>query len=327
MTYSESDLVAAQRRSTRAHWLMSSGAFALFAAGGWGATGIATAQTKTPLRVGAGNIESHAEAYYARANGFFVQNGLDVDVQSLRNGAAIAAAVTGGDLQIGISSILQLAEARGRGIPLIVIAPGALHDGRIAHTTNLVVGPNSPITKASELNGKVVAVSTLNGLDQIIVDALVDKNGGNSSTLKFVEIPPAAAADAVLLGRVAAAQLAEPELSAAGDRVRRLGDGEDAIAPRFVTSGWFTTIDWLANNKDVARRFATSIFAAGAWAMQNSEKAGEVLQKTLGFADKRATQTYATSRDIRELSPLLTTAVKYKVAAPISSSDLFWDGK
>jgi NitT/TauT family transport system substrate-binding protein len=309
--------------TTRASWLSSCGAAALAAS----APQIVRAQTRPSIRVGCGNIESHAEAYYARANGFFTQNGIDVDIQNLRNGAAIAAAVSGGDLQIGVSSILQLAEARGAGVPFVIIAPGGLHDGKAAHTANLVVAANSPITKPAELNGKIIAVNTLNGLDQIIADALIDANGGDSTTVKYVEVPPAAAADTVVAGRVAAAQLEEPELSGAGTRVRRLGDGEDAIGPRFATTGWFTTDDWLAKNKDVARRFAAAIFAAGAWAMQNPDKAGGVLHDALGLTQARGTQTFAIARNPGELTPLLTTAVKYKVAKPVSAGQLFWDGK
>lgn len=309
---------------TRGRWLTSVGAIGATAAVGFPA--IAVAQSK-PIRVGAGSIEAHAQAYYARANGFFTQNGLDVEVQTLRNGAAIAAAVIGGDLQLGVSSVLQLASGRGHNVPLVIVAPGAIHDGHVTHTTNLVVAPNSPILKPSDLNGKTIAVSTLGGLDQIIACALVDKHGGDWTSLKFVEIAPAAATEAMLIGRVAAAQLEEPELSGAGDRVRRLGDGEDAIGPRFVTTGWFGTNNWLDANKDVARRYSAAMFAAGAWAMANPEAAGAVLQKALGLKQTRASQVYATGRSIRELSPLLTTAVKYKLAPPVSSADLFWDGK
>lgn len=318
------DFAVRKNGTSRAAWLASAGAAAAFAGL---APAAATAQSRAAvLRVGVGSIEAHAEAYYARANGMFAQNGLDVEIVALRNGAAIASAVAGGDLQIGVSSLLQLAAARGHGVPLIIIAPGAIHDGKIASTTNLVVAPNSPIKKPADLNGKTVAVSTLNGLDQIIVDTLVDKNGGDSSTIKYVEIPPAAAADAALLGRVDAAQLAEPELSAAGTRVRRLGDGEDAIATRFVTTGWFCTLDWLKANKDVARRYGAAMFSAGAWSMQNPEAAAAVLQKALGLQQKRASQTFATGHSIRELSPLLVSAVKYKVAPAVPAADLFWNG-
>jgi NitT/TauT family transport system substrate-binding protein len=308
--------------STRSTFLASAVAVASI-----GFPAIARAQSATMLHVGAGNIEAHAEAYYARAQGLFQQNGLNVDIQTLRNGAAIASAVAGGSLQIGVSSVLQLAAGRGRGLPFVIIAPGALHDGRSVHTTNLVVAPNSPISKPADLNGKVVAVNTLNGLDQIIVDALVDKNGGNSSTVKYIEVPPAAAADAMLQGRVDAAQLEEPELSGAGTSVKRLGDGEDAIAERFVTTGWFTTDAWLNANKDLARRFSAAIFEAGAWAMKNPDSAGTVLQKALGSRLTRGTQIFASDRVTAEMAPLLATAVKYKVAATISTGDLFWDGR
>lgn len=288
---------------------------------------IVRAQAPVTLQIGAGDIEAHAEAYYARENGFFAQNGIAADIQTMRNGASIASAVSGGSLQIGVSSVLQLAEGRGQGLPFVIVTPGALHDGRVTHTTNLVVAPNSPISSAAQLNGKIVAVSTLNGLDQIIDMALIDEAGGNSSTVKFVEVPPNSAADAVLRGRVDAAQLDEPQLSAAGTTVKRLGDGEDAIATRFVTTGWFATDAWLGANKDLARRFSAAIFAAGAWAMKNPVPAAEILQKVLASKVSRASQVFAAGRVIAEEAPLLVTAVRYKVAAPVRVGQLFWDGK
>ncbi len=106
-----------------------------------------------------------------------------------------------------------------------------------------------------------------------------------------------------------------------------MGDGEDAIGPRFATTGWFTTDDWLAKNKDVVRRFSAAILAAGTWAMQNPEKAGAVLHDALGLTQARGTQTFATARNAAELSPLLNVAVKYKVAPPVNAAQLFWDGK
>jgi NitT/TauT family transport system substrate-binding protein len=304
------------------------GAAASAAAVPFGFPAVLRAQTPIVLRIGAGDIEAHAEAYYARANGFFAQNGIDAQIETLRNGASIASAVSGGDLQIGVSSVLQLAAGRAQGLPFVIITPGAVHDGHVAHTTNLVVAPSSPIANASQLDGKVIAVNTLNGLDQIIDLALIDKSGGNSSKVKFVEVPPNAAAEAVLRGRVDAAQLDEPQLSGAGTSVKRLGDGEDAIAMRFVTTGWFTTEPWFTANKEAARRFSAAIFAAGAWAMKNPEAAAQVLQKVLGSTLTRGTQVFATGRVPAEMSPMLATAVHYKVVvAPVKVSELFWDGR
>lgn len=309
---------------SRAQWITSA-AFATLS--NLGPSLPVRAQGNQVITIGAGSIEAHAEAYYAADQGLFRKNGLNADVQTMRSGAAIAAAVAGGDLQVGISSVLQLAEARCRDLPFVIITPGAVHDGKLAHTTNLVVAPNSGIANAKDLNGKVVAVNTLNGLDQLIVEALIDQSGGNSSTVQFVEVVPSAAAEAVLRGRVAAAQLEEPELSAARPRVRLLGDGEDALATRFVTTGWFTTASWLAENKDAARRFSAAIFGAGAWAMQHREQAGAVLRKVLGLRAPRALQNYATRRDPKELEPLIAASAKYKLTCTLAGSELVWDGR
>jgi NitT/TauT family transport system substrate-binding protein len=289
--------------------------------------GIAPAQTGSTINVGAGLIESHAEGYYAVENGFFKQRGLSVQMHSLRNGAAIAAAVTGGDLQIGCSTVLQLAQAHTRGIPYVIICPGGVHDGRFVHTAEIVVAADSPITNAKDLSGKTIAVSTLNGLDQLATSALIDKAGGDSSTTKFVEIPPSATVEALVQGRVGGASIQDPELSAAGPRIRRLGDGLDAIAKIFVTTAWFTTTDWLAKNKDSARRFSDAIFAAGTWAMANPEKAATVLAKYLNFKEPRSIQPFATKRDFGATTALLTTAAKYKLVASVNAGDFVWDGK
>ena len=288
------------------------------------------AQTPAPdvLHIGVGLIESHAEGYYAQAGGFFTQRGLDVEVKQLRNGATIAAAVAGGDLQIGCSTVLQLAQARGHGFPFVIIAAGAVHDARYAHTVGLVVAANARTASPRELNGKTIAASTLNGLDQLVTCVLVDKAGGDSATLKFVELSPRAMVDALEQGRIDAASMEEPELSAAGSRIRSLGDGEDAIASRFVTTAYFTTSAWLAQNKAVARRFADAIFAAGAWAQANPEKAAPVLAKAMGAAQARMpTQRYALKNDPAELQALAKAAVQYKLAAPLRIEDLVWNGR
>jgi NitT/TauT family transport system substrate-binding protein len=311
-----------KRRSTRASWIASAAASA--GALALGRPGVAQA---APIDVGCGLIESHAEGYYAQENGFFKKYGLAVQLHSMRNGAAIAGAVAGGDLQIGCSTVLQLAQARAHDIPYVIICPGGIHDGRFVHTAEIVVAADSPIASAKDLTGKVIAASTLNGLDQLATSVLIDKAGGDSSLTKFVEIPPSAMVEAMVQGRVAAASIEEPELSAAGNRVRRIGDGLDAIAKVFVTTSWFTTQDWLAKNKDTARRFTGAIFEAGTWAMANPEKAALVLQKYLNFKEPRSIQPFAVKRDFGATTALLSAATKYKMVAQINASDLVWDGK
>ncbi len=286
---------------------------------------LANAQ-QAPLRVGAGLIEPQAEAYYARDAGFFKKYGLDVDVRTSQNGAATSAAVAGGDLQIGVSSVLGLAQAHEHGLPFVIIAPGGVHDSRFPGSA-VVVAPDSKIASAKDLNGKTVAVATANGLDQLLTSALVQKYGGDPTSLKFTEIRPVLMVNALLQGRVDAACMEDPELTAARKATRSLGDGEDAIGKLFVETAWFSTRDWLAKNEPTARRFRDAIIAAGAWAMANPEKAGTILQQALKVTQSHATQRFATHVNAQDFQLLLDAAAKHKVIAPVNAIDLIWNAK
>src|ERR1700677_4449032 len=79
--------------------------------------GAVQAQSAAPLSVGAGLIEPQAQAYYAQANGFFKARGRDATIVTSANAAATTAAVAGGTLQVGITSVLGLAQAIGSGLP------------------------------------------------------------------------------------------------------------------------------------------------------------------------------------------------------------------
>ena len=79
------------------------------------ATGIASAQA-APLRIGANATDGFAASLFARDMGFFKKAGLDVDVQIFPNGAAQNAALAGGALDIGISTVTAIANAVLHGI-------------------------------------------------------------------------------------------------------------------------------------------------------------------------------------------------------------------
>ena len=169
---------------TRRQWL---GAVSATAAVPW--LGLPSEAQTPVLKVAAGQILEQSEAYFAADAGFFDKHGITADVMVFRGGAANAAAVAGGDMQIGISSVLQLGQSVAHGLPFVIIAAGAVHQTR-NHDASLIVMSTSPATSPKQLTGKIVCASSLNGLDELSIRALIDKSGGDSSTVKFTEIPP-----------------------------------------------------------------------------------------------------------------------------------------
>lgn len=280
-----------------------------------------------PVSAAAGLIEAQAEGYYAADQGIFRKHGLDVQMQTLRNGAAIAAAVAGGSAQFGVSNTLQLAQAHANNVPFKIVALGDVHDERYP-LSGLIVTTASGITSGKDLNGKTVGVATLRGLDQLAATALIDKQGGTSGSVQFVELSATSSLDALFAGRVAAITLEPPQLeeALAGNRVRNLGDIENAISPHWVATDWFSTSEELQRNPDVGRRFAAAIYEAGVWSMANRAAAAAILAKVLHATESETHARYATASDPAMLQSVLDVASRYGYVAPTRAADLLWNG-
>jgi NitT/TauT family transport system substrate-binding protein len=290
----------------------------------------ATAQSApVKLRVGTGTVEANAQIFYAADMGFFKKNGLDVEVVKLRSGTTTMAAIVAGDLQCGVANVLSLGAAHLRNVPLVMIAPGAFYDGN-APTTLMVVAPDSPVKTAKDLNGKAVAVISVGGLDQLALDAYVDKNGGDLSSVKCIEVPPSAMAEALTQGRIAAAVMNDPELSQAVEakQVRVLSNGYDAISKLFMQTAWFATQDWLAQNKDVAKRFGDAIVAGGQWGMSNPDAASVILAKYTGSKEAKPKIRFASKLDPAQIQPVYDSGFRYKLLpGAVAAAEFSWNGK
>jgi NitT/TauT family transport system substrate-binding protein len=290
----------------------------------------ASAQTTPVIHVGLAPFEGQAGPYYAQDLGLFKAAGLNVEIQQLNGGGAIVSAIAGGSLQIGGGTPLPLAQARSRGINIVIIAPGYIYDYKAPTPINaLVVGVNSPYHNAQDLAGKTVAVTQVRGLDEVAVDAWLDANGADSHSVKFTEFPQNAMAEAVAAGRVDAAQLGDPALSdaLAAGKVRILAKSYDAIGKRLFGSVWFTSEDWAAQHPDAARKFAAAINQAGAWATRNPVAAAAVLQKYMKVTYPRAHEYHGRTVDPAFIQPIIDAAVRYKLlTTPMNANDLIWKG-
>jgi NitT/TauT family transport system substrate-binding protein len=309
--------------------LLRAGAIAagLFVLGGAGWSTVAGAQTPV-IHIGTTGKDTDAEAFFAADLGFFQRAGLDVDIQVLPNGAAIAAAVAGGSLQLGNTNVLTLAKAHEHGLPFSIIALSAVYsDAKPA--TVFVVDPASTITTAKDLAGKIVAGVSLGGLDQLSMEAWIDQHGGDSSAEKYVEMHTSETVPALERGAIGAANLSEPEMSAFRGRYRVLGNSYGAVAKHFAQTGWFATNDWIAQNPDLVRKYQAVMVDAAAWASDpaNHERASQILAKYAQSTSADAVAHYAKTNDPALVQPVIDQAVKYKLLdRRIDAADLFATG-
>ncbi len=79
------------------------------------------------MGVASTTVEDIIGAVWGRDTGAFARAGLDVDIQKANNGAAVAAAVIGGAIDIGKSSSMGIVNARAHGIPVLMVAACAVY--------------------------------------------------------------------------------------------------------------------------------------------------------------------------------------------------------
>lgn len=238
------------------------------------------AQASATIRVAVTQIEPAAEAYYAKDLGFFAKAGLDADIQVMQAVGPIAVAVASNAMDIGFTTIDTLASANQKNIPLIVIAPASEY---LFPTTKgigaLVLPANSTVRTAKDLSGKTIATPSLNSAGETGPRMWIDKNGGDSSSVKFIEIPFPAMPAALAAGRVDAASVAEPFIGPALKNGQVLAYFWDAVSNHFLISAWITTPQWAKDHPDLVKQFASVMHETAVWANANATKSGDILAK------------------------------------------------
>jgi NitT/TauT family transport system substrate-binding protein len=294
--------------------------------------GEAEAQSAAVFKAAGVPEESATPVLWAQQSGLFRRNGLTVDIEPQRSGTAIAAGVAGGGYQVGKSSIVPLITAFAKGIPFLLVAPGGLYRAAKPHIA-LIVAADSPITTAADMNGKTVGVSALDDLNTLGTKMWMDKNGGDSSTLKLVEVPLPAISDTIVARRIDAGVSGTPALQAALDsgKLRMLAHVPDAIAATFMYTAWFSSKNEIASQLQLMRAFSRAEREAAAYVNAHPEQTVDALSKFTGIAAEVITRMtraqMGTTLDPKLIQPVVDVCVHYKVIpAPINAADMIAPG-
>jgi NitT/TauT family transport system substrate-binding protein len=227
-------------------------------------------------------IEPASSVYYAADNGFFAKAGIDAQISQNPSSPAIAAAVASGTYDVAYAPISTLAVAHSRGLPFVAIAPGVETIPGVI-TGAIMVPMNSTLKSAKDYNGKTLATAGLGTIAEYQPRAWIDKNGGDSTTVKFIEMPFPEQIAALNAGRVDAAYLVEPFITVAtrSNTIRLLVTGDEAIGKNFLSTAWYATSGWAGAHPDLVAKFASAMLEAARWANANQDKVVPILTKEL----------------------------------------------
>jgi NitT/TauT family transport system substrate-binding protein len=305
------DVRSAPTRLSRAAFVTSAAAVSVLPR-------VASAQTPSTLLVGTAPLDSGIPPLVALRAGFFQRQHIDVNVQSINSGAAMAAAVAGGSLQIAASSLVGLITAHTKGIPFQIVAAEAVYDST-KPTTVLMVKADSPIRTAADLNGKTIASPALGDLQSSTTFTWIEQNGGDSKSVHQVELPPASVEAALVAGRVDAATAAEPRISQIlrNGTARVLANVYDVIAKRFLISAEFAMDDFIAANRSSIQAYARAQRQATAYANTHQTQTAAWLADFAKIDVQTILQgrreVFDESLVIDHLQPVIDACVRYKV--------------
>jgi NitT/TauT family transport system substrate-binding protein len=275
--------------------------------------------------------DSSGPMFYATELGYYKQAGLNISLQLLANSGSIPTGLASGAYAIVGMPVTLVALAREKGIPMVMIAPCSLY---VSTTPDhaIVVPKNSPLRKASDLNGKTIAVRDFNNMSHLAARAWLDKNGGDSKSVSFVEIPNPEQLDALASKRIDAACLVEPFISSVKGDVRFIGRPYDSLGKQIMTFGWIANKTWYDANPALVKATIAALRDTARWANRNPAATAAINAKYSKVPVDQITsqnrQQFADGKlDPRLIQPIIDASARYGfLPQQFAAADLFAPG-
>jgi NitT/TauT family transport system substrate-binding protein len=288
----------------------------------------ARAQSAAPVvRMGTILADSFAQPFYALDGGFLERAGINGQVSVFPGSGAISTAVAAGAIDLGLCDAIVIANGLVHNVPFATLAGSGLFRGT-EPTGVLCVDKASTLKEPKELNGKSISVPSLGSLTTLAVQQWLLDNQADPASVKFIELPFVQVAAALGRGTVSAGYIGEPVLlSSLGTTTRAFGNPYAALGPQVLVSNWVTTRDWLAKNRDLAKRFVGAMYETAQWANAHRDLTAPILSKyskiDLDAIKAMRRSSYSTGFDPKMLQPSLDAAYKFKVMSrPVTVDEL-----
>jgi NitT/TauT family transport system substrate-binding protein len=309
----------------RRSWLLSAATLSVAA----GLPRIVTAQGSPVVRFATSPAEGYLQPWFAQDAGIFTKAGLNCEVTLLGTGAAVSTAVASGAIDVGVSTVTNIANAIVRGIPFVMIAPSVLTTTKVPSGL-VVVAKSSSIRNAKDLEGKTVAVPALKQIVDLALRVWLTQGGADPDKVQVVESSFADMGPGVVRGTFGAAVISEPSLTNAlkHDDVRSIGNPYGTLGPSYTIAGWITTTGYRQKYPEVVRKVTAALLESARWANTHHEQTAAIVSRItkIDIETIRNENRPPFAEDIRpqDLQPQLDAAFKFGfLSRAVSASELF----
>lgn len=271
-----------RRRVTTSIAIMTAASLALSACGGSDSSSDGDGPTQVTLAVLP--FIDVAPAYLGVEQGFFEDEGLDVNIKTVNSGAATVTGVVSGDYQFAFTGWLPFMQAKQSNVPVQAVANAQFQTSPETHSTaertnqDVLVSADSPIRDAAGLEGATIGVNQLKGVQEVLLRNTLDMNGVPQDSVELVELPFPNMAETLDAGRVDAVFVGEPFETVALDAGARIVATPYADTETPANLSLFIASDqYRAENEEVVEAFARAMQKSLTYAQDNQDEARQIV--------------------------------------------------
>lgn len=224
--------------------------------------------------------QAGAEITLGNTLGYFEAACLDVSLQTAKSPAASLAAVMGGSAQLTFTPVNVLINAIDQGLDIKALAPDSsvppnARDIPYEQVTSsdFYVPKGSTITKASDLEGKVVTVAARGDSSEVRLTAAMVNAGADPSKVKWTPLDFPTALQQLIDGKVDASALVgqfatKAQLAGATIPVQTI---MDLYAPGSPYTMWTTSGAFYEKNPEAVKALGATLMKIQQYALKNTD--------------------------------------------------------
>ncbi|KRA23840.1 hypothetical protein ASD65_04950 [Microbacterium sp. Root61] len=273
-----------------------------------------------------------AAVYLGEAEGFFADEGLDLNMTTVGGGAEMIAGLQAGSFDFIVAGYVPLFAAAANGLPLAIIAANDVGGGTPDEEWQaLLVGADSTAKTATDLEGAKIGVNALKGVAEATIRASLRQQDVDDTTVQFVEIPFSEVPAALANGTVDAAFGSEPFITGTlADGGRVIDTPSYNLGANFPNGAWATSVDITENEADLVDRFTRAITASIEFAAENDDAVRAILPTYTALTPELAEQIrlpiFRSALDRAQLDTLADLLVEFEVVAKAPDLDQLIQG-
>lgn len=234
--------------------------------------------------------------WMAEAAGLDAKEGLKAESISMEGGSRGVQVLLSGDIQamhVGLAPVVQ-ANKHGADLRLVTST---------ANTIPITIFASPAIKTAQDLKGKTIGISTFGSETDVAMSIALQRLGLTRQEVTISQIGGSSQRFAALLaGRIDAAPLLEPTITAAKEKgLNPLLDLAAAHTP-WIFDGVVVTHSYLQQHRDTLTRFVKAYVAGAYLALSDVQKAKQLIAQKYKTADTAVID--ATYDDFKRLMPL-----------------------